>query len=200
MDSKPQTCTLPAILVLMLLGLASSDINQDKAECSNQVAVLAPCLPYAEGQAKAPTVDCCSGLKQVVDKTMKCLCLLIKDLNDPSLGLNINATFALALPSTCGVAVNLTDCISLLHLAPNSQVAKLFEGYQKLTKGNPGGVTTTPTTPSTTGNRYRGNSNTTSSSGAQKNDGGKGQKWAGIEAAFGLSIWICIIHLNFGVS
>ncbi|KAK8630186.1 hypothetical protein V6N13_078991 [Hibiscus sabdariffa] len=193
MDSKPQTCTLPAILVLMLLGLASSDINQDKAECSNQVAGLALCLPYAEGQAKAPTVDCCSGLKQVVDKTMKCLCLLIKDLNDPSLGLNINATFALALPSTCGVAVNLTDCISLLHLAPNSQEAKLFEGYQKLTKGNPGGATTT--TPSTTGN-----SSTTSSSGAQKNEGGKGQKWAGIEAAFGLSIWICIIHLNFGVS
>ncbi|KAK8559743.1 hypothetical protein V6N13_016479 [Hibiscus sabdariffa] len=191
MDSKPQTCTLPTILLLMLLGFASSDINQDKAECSNQVAGLAPCLPYAEGQAKAPTVDCCSGLKQVVDKTMKCLCLLLKDLNDPSLGLNINATFAAALPSTCGVTVNMTDCISLLHLAPNSQEAKLFEGYQKLTKGNPG-VPATTTTPSTAGNRYRGNS--TTSSDARRNDGGTGQKWAGIELNYKKFKRNCVVN------
>ncbi|GMI74276.1 glycosylphosphatidylinositol-anchored lipid protein transfer 6 [Hibiscus trionum] len=190
MESKPQASTLSTIFLLLLLGFASSDINQDKAECSNQVTGLAPCLPYVESQAKAPTVDCCSGLKQVVDNSKKCLCLLIKDIDDPSLGLNINATFAAALPATCGVTVNMTDCISLLHLAPNSQEAKLFEAYQKLTKGSPGVATTSP---STTGN-------STTSSGAQKSDGRKRQKWASIEVALGVSIWIFIIHQNFGVS
>ncbi|KAE8720830.1 xylem cysteine proteinase 1-like [Hibiscus syriacus] len=188
MESKRQAFTLSTILLLMLLGLASSDINQDKAECSNQVAGLAPCLPYVEGEAKTPTIDCCSGLKQVVDKSKKCLCVLIKDGDDPSLGIKINATLAAALPSTCRATVNMTDCISLLHLAPNSHEAKLFEGYEKLTEGHP---SVAATTPSTTGN--------STSSGAQHSDGGKGQKWAAIEMALGASLWIFVIHQSLGV-
>ncbi|KAK8504807.1 hypothetical protein V6N12_033059 [Hibiscus sabdariffa] len=104
--------TLASILLLLLLaGFASSDIDQDKAECSNQVMGLAPCIPYVDGEAKAPTIDCCSGLKQVVDKSRKCLCVLIKDGDDPRLGLKINATLAAALPSGCRATVNMTDCI-----------------------------------------------------------------------------------------
>lgn len=95
----------------MLFGLASSDVNQDKAECANQLVGLAPCLPYVGGQAKVPTVDCCSGLKTVLDKSMKCLCVLIKDKDDPSLGLKINATLAATLPNTCHAPVNMSDCI-----------------------------------------------------------------------------------------
>ncbi|KAK9002531.1 hypothetical protein V6N11_025205 [Hibiscus sabdariffa] len=111
MESKPQASTLATILLLLLLGFASSDIDQDKAECSNQVMGLAPCIPYVDGEAKAPTMDCCSGLKQVVDKSRKCLCVLIKDGDDPRLGLKINATLAAALPSGCRATVNMTDCI-----------------------------------------------------------------------------------------
>ncbi|GMJ00882.1 glycosylphosphatidylinositol-anchored lipid protein transfer 6 [Hibiscus trionum] len=188
MESKPQASTLGSIFLLLLLGFARSDVNQDKAECSNQLMGLAPCIPYVDGEAKAPTIDCCSGLKQVVDKSRKCLCVLIKDGDDPSLGLKINATLAAALPSSCRATVNMTDCISLLHLAPNSREAKLFEGYQKLTEGHPRIASTTPST--TTGN--------STSSGAEKSDGGKGKKWAGIQfaKALGVSLWIFTLHQN----
>lgn len=100
------------ILVLMLLGLASSSIEQDKAECADKVIALATCLPYVGGEAKTPTVDCCSGLKQLLDKSKKCLCLLIKDKDDPSLGLKINSTLAATLPSACHAPANISDCIS----------------------------------------------------------------------------------------
>ncbi|KAA3477853.1 protein YLS3-like [Gossypium australe] len=90
MEFKHQTSTLSLIFLLMMPGFALSDVNQDKAECSNQLVGLAPCLPYVGGEAKTPTIDCCSGLKQVLDKSKKCLCVLIKDKDDPSLGLKIN--------------------------------------------------------------------------------------------------------------
>jgi hypothetical protein len=52
------------------------------------------------------------------------LCVLVKDKDDPNLGIKINATLALSLPSVCGAThANVshcprTDChfISFLHL------------------------------------------------------------------------------------
>ncbi|KAB2015322.1 hypothetical protein E1A91_D08G017000v1 [Gossypium mustelinum] len=176
---------LPCILLItVLFGLASSDVNQDKAECKNHLMGLAPCLSFVDGEAKTPTVDCCGGLKQVLGKSKKCLCVVIRDRDDSSAGLKINATLAAALPSACRAKVNMTDCISLLHLAPNSQEAKLFEGYQKLTERNPIMATTTPsTTGKSTGN------------GAEKSGGGKGN-----EMALGASLWVfTMLLLNFGV-
>uniref|UniRef100_A0A2P2QUN7 Bifunctional inhibitor/plant lipid transfer protein/seed storage helical domain-containing protein n=1 Tax=Rhizophora mucronata TaxID=61149 RepID=A0A2P2QUN7_RHIMU len=133
MGSKNVTLSIPSILVLMLACLASSDLAQDRAECANQLASLATCLPYVGGQAKAPTLDCCSGLKQVLDKSKKCLCILIKDRDDPNLGLKINATLAATLPSSCHAPANVTECINLLHLSPSSPDAKVFAGFANLT-------------------------------------------------------------------
>ncbi|KAA3471659.1 protein YLS3-like [Gossypium australe] len=93
---------LPCILLItVLFGLASSDVNQDKAECKNHLMGLAPCLSFVDGEAKTPTVDCCGGLKQVLGKSKKCLCVVIRDRDDSSAGLKINATLAAALPSAC---------------------------------------------------------------------------------------------------
>lgn len=90
-----------SILILVLVTLCSCDINKDKEECANQLVGLATCLPYVGGQAKAPTQDCCTGLKQVIKASKKCVCILIKDRDDPSLGLKINATLGLTLPQAC---------------------------------------------------------------------------------------------------
>ncbi|GMJ07127.1 glycosylphosphatidylinositol-anchored lipid protein transfer 6 [Hibiscus trionum] len=180
MESKHQSLTLSFVLLPMLLGFAISDVNQDKAECASQLAGLAPCLPYVGGQAKAPTVDCCGGLKQVLDKSEKCLCVLLKDKDDPSLGLKIDTTLAATLPSTCRAPINLTDCVSFLHLAPNSQDAKLFEQYGKLTGGH-------ATNPAATGRPSSG-----SSSAAEKSEGGRVKRWVGVEMALGVSVWILV--------
>ncbi|KAI3917701.1 hypothetical protein MKW98_021463 [Papaver atlanticum] len=117
-------------LMVLSVGFVKSDVDKDREECATQLG-LATCLHYVGGTAKAPTPDCCTGVKQVLTTSKKCLCILIKDRNDPSLGLKINATLALGLPA-----------ISLLHLSPNSPDAKVFEDFNNIANGN-----TTASTP-----------------------------------------------------
>ncbi|KAE9601168.1 hypothetical protein Lal_00023887 [Lupinus albus] len=130
-SKRTMNLALSSTFMLLLVGFASSDINKDKAECSNQLIGLANCIPYVESQAKDPTIDCCTGLKMVIDNSKRCLCVLIKDLDDPNLGLKINASLALNLPTACHTPTNLTQCVDLLHLAPKSPEAKVFEGSDK---------------------------------------------------------------------
>lgn len=116
MESKKSSATnlaLPICIIFFIFFTSvNSDINQDRAKCANQLVGLATCLPYVSGDSKssAPTVDCCAGLKQVLKNSKECLCLLVKDRNDPSLGLKINATLALSLPEKCHAPANVSDC------------------------------------------------------------------------------------------
>lgn len=111
MGSKDVPLAFSFTLLLILVGFASSSLDQDRAECADQLVGLATCLPYVGGDAKAPTLDCCTGLKQVLQKSRKCLCILIKDRDDPNLGIKINATLALGLPSACHAPLNNTECV-----------------------------------------------------------------------------------------
>ncbi|XP_020228149.1 protein YLS3 [Cajanus cajan] len=124
------------LLLLVLVGFANSDLSKDREECADKLIGLASCVPYVGGEAKTPTIDCCSGLKVVLDESKKCICILIKDRNDPNLGIKINATLAVHLPSACHAPANISQCVDLLHLAPNSPDAKLFEGFEKSAKTN----------------------------------------------------------------
>ncbi|KAL3615404.1 hypothetical protein CASFOL_041065 [Castilleja foliolosa] len=121
-------------LILIVLAFTSSDDSKDKEECGQPLVGLATCLTYVGGTAKAPTPDCCSGLKQVLKTNKKCLCVVIKDRNDPDLGLNINATLALGLPDVCNAPANVSQCPALLNLPPNSPEAQIF--YQTGQKSN----------------------------------------------------------------
>ncbi|XP_048328673.1 non-specific lipid transfer protein GPI-anchored 6 [Ziziphus jujuba] len=190
MGSKLASVALPYMLMLVLIlfvGFGSSNIDQDKAECSDQLVGLATCLPYVGGDAKTPTLDCCTGLKQVIDKSKKCLCVLIKDRDDPNLGLKINATLALQLPTACNVPLNVTRCVDLLHLAPNSTDAKVFLEFGKSTGKN----ISTPV--------GSGNSTSSGTSGDIKSDAWRGKRWVGIDMLFGTLIWIFTPHLVFYV-
>lgn len=97
-----------------MFGLVTSDVNQDKAECTDKLIGLANCLPFVSGQSKTPTIDCCTGVKDVVNKSKRCLCILIKDHDDPNLGFSINVTLALKLPGDCKSPTNVTQCIGKL--------------------------------------------------------------------------------------
>lgn len=94
----------------LLFGFAGGDDEKDKQECTNSLVGLATCLPYVGGNTKSPTPDCCSGLKQVLKNDKKCLCLIIKDRNDPQIGININVTLALGLPTACQAPANISQC------------------------------------------------------------------------------------------
>ncbi|CAA2954789.1 YLS3 [Olea europaea subsp. europaea] len=144
MDSKyaAPMVLIECILIFFLFGPARADLAKDRAQCANQLVGLATCLPYVSGDAKAPTMDCCSGFKQVLQKSPECICILIKDRNDPSLGLKINATLALNLPTQCHAPGDISDCPTLLHLAPNSPEAKEFHDFAN--SGKKSNSTATP--------------------------------------------------------
>ncbi|KAG0487276.1 hypothetical protein HPP92_009371 [Vanilla planifolia] len=117
------------LLMAALLASQSAlgDLAKDREECAAQLVGLATCLAYVQGEAAVPTPDCCSGLKGVLARSPKCLCVLVKDRDDPSLGLKINLTRALYLPTSCGAAANISRCPELLNLPPNSPDAQVFK-------------------------------------------------------------------------
>ncbi|XP_042480287.1 non-specific lipid transfer protein GPI-anchored 14-like [Macadamia integrifolia] len=170
------------MFLLMMASWVSSDIAKDREECANQLVGLATCLPYVSGTAKVPTLDCCTGLKQVLDKNKKCLCILIKDRNDPSLGIKINATLALSLPDTCHAPANVSKCPELLHMSPSSPDAKIFEQFANSSKGS-------DTVASVIGN----NSTSSNTSGY----GGSGERRMVVEMLSGVWLWCLSLALFF---
>ncbi|XP_058744328.1 non-specific lipid transfer protein GPI-anchored 14-like [Vicia villosa] len=115
------------LLASMIIGIGMSDSSKDKQECTEQLASLATCLPYVEGEGKTPATDCCDGLKTLLKTNEKCLCLIIKDRNDPDLGgIVINVTLALNLPKVCNAPANVSRCPELLHMDPKSAEAQVF--------------------------------------------------------------------------
>ncbi|PKA58266.1 putative GPI-anchored protein [Apostasia shenzhenica] len=123
----------PAALILVVLAAAAppirvarGDVAADQAECTEQLTALLPCLGFVGGSASAPSPDCCGGVKAVVAKSYKCVCVLIRDRNDPQLGLKLNVTRAVTMPAFCNVAANISDCPRLLKLPPGSPAAKEF--------------------------------------------------------------------------
>ncbi|KAG8371746.1 hypothetical protein BUALT_Bualt13G0120100 [Buddleja alternifolia] len=192
MESKNIAPSISCILMLLLLVLfgnfAVCDIEKDKEKCANQLVGLATCLPYVSGEsnAKAPPIDCCSAFKQVVQKSPDCVCLLIKDRNDPSLGLKINATLAFTLPDRCNAHDrNISDCPALLHLPPNSPDAQVFEDFANSAKKSNTSATTTPTA---------GSSSATSAD-QSTSDGGKRKRFLEIEIVSGLLLTILAVHM-----
>ncbi|CAA2956726.1 YLS3-like [Olea europaea subsp. europaea] len=189
------------VSVLMLFGCAKSDDSKDKEECAQSLAGLATCLPYVGGTANAPTPDCCSGLKQVLKTNKKCLCVVIKDRNDPDLGLNINVTLALNLPQACSTPANISQCPALLKLPPNSPDAQVFYQFGKNSSNN------TASTPVAGGPNSTVEANPTSAPAgtsstprarAQQNSDGfcLRNKWLGLET-FGGLILLWFFSSNF---
>lgn len=107
MDSLKVLC----FMFCMMVVYVSSDITQDKKRCQNQLIGLSSCLTFASGEAKFPTPACCAELRKDLKETKLCLCVLVKDRNDPDLGFKINGTLALSLPSICRAPTNVSECL-----------------------------------------------------------------------------------------
>ncbi|KAJ4794768.1 Bifunctional inhibitor/lipid-transfer protein/seed storage 2S albumin superfamily protein [Rhynchospora pubera] len=127
---------LATVLILSTLQLRvtryvanaeSASDQTDEKDCADQMQQMASCIPYVSGTAAKPTPQCCADTETVRSTKPKCLCLLIKESTDPSLGLPINTTLALHMPDACHSDAKVSNCPSLLKLAPNSPEAKIFE-------------------------------------------------------------------------
>lgn len=121
MDPRRRALLLAVAAVAMVASTAPAgvggDFAADRAECSDTLVGLATCLTYVQEQATAtaPTPDCCAGLKTVLQSSRKCLCVLIKDRDNPNLGLKLNVTKALSLPAVCNAPANISDCPSTYY-------------------------------------------------------------------------------------
>ncbi|OIT34029.1 PREDICTED: protein YLS3-like [Nicotiana attenuata] len=115
------------MLVVTLAVAAMATIEDDEKDCADQLTTLAACIPYVSGTAKKPTAECCEDTQKVKAAKPKCLCVLIKESTDPSLGLPINTTLALQMPSACNIDAKVSDCPSILKLPADSPDAKIFK-------------------------------------------------------------------------
>ncbi|OVA20689.1 Bifunctional inhibitor/plant lipid transfer protein/seed storage helical domain [Macleaya cordata] len=181
------SCMFLIIIIVMVMGMLGvrSDMGKEREECTDQLIKLSTCLPYVGGTARAPTPECCTDLKQVLSQSKKCLCILVKDRNDPALGLNINATLALSLPHICKSPADVSKCPVLLHLAPNSPEARVFEQFADRAHGNKTGA------PSTGAQEQVSNNN----------GGSRENRWVGLGVKMigGVSIWCLTFLFILGV-
>ncbi|XP_004241629.2 non-specific lipid transfer protein GPI-anchored 14-like [Solanum lycopersicum] len=118
---------LSVFCMLMLVTLAMCTIEDDVKDCADQLGDLASCIPYVSGTAKMPTPECCEDTQKLKAAKPKCLCVLIKESTDPSLGLPINTTLALQMPAACKIDAKVSDCPSLLKIPADSPDAKIFK-------------------------------------------------------------------------
>lgn len=104
-------------IVLALTGTITASLEDDEKECAEQMTELAACIPFVSGTAKQPTKECCDDTNKVRNAKPKCLCVLIKESSDPSMGLPINTTLALQMPAACNIDAKVSDCpCNLLYI------------------------------------------------------------------------------------
>ncbi|KAF3657372.1 putative non-specific lipid-transfer protein-like protein-like [Capsicum annuum] len=77
-------------------------VAQSSDDCTNVLISMSPCLNYITGNSTAPSSGCCTQLGTVVKNNPSCLCQVLNG-GASNLGLNINQTQALALPTACKV-------------------------------------------------------------------------------------------------
>ncbi|CAM0877009.1 unnamed protein product [Alopecurus aequalis] len=154
------------LVAVSLVGLACADFAADRAECADQLMGLATCLTYvqATSTARSPTPDCCSGFKTVLGASKKCMCVLVKDRDEPALGLKINVERAMNLPSVCSIQATFSDCPKILGMAPDSKEAEIFKQYGIEHEGK----NATGNTPAAAATGTTGGKNTDAMSGAER--------------------------------
>ncbi|VAI38459.1 hypothetical protein VPH35_093345 [Triticum aestivum] len=136
---------LMTLVVAAVAGLAGADFAADKAECADKLMGLATCLTYVQltATARTPTPDCCSGFRQVLGTSKRCMCILVKDRDEPALGIKVNITRAMNLPSVCNIAATFSDCPKIINMSPDSKEAEIFKQYAREHEGK-NAATTSP--------------------------------------------------------
>ncbi|CAA0832661.1 Bifunctional inhibitor/lipid-transfer protein/seed storage 2S albumin superfamily protein [Striga hermonthica] len=114
------------IVVLAVTGTIISVEDEEKA-CAEQLTKLAACIPFVSGTTKQPSKECCDDTSKLKASQPQCLCVLIKQSSDPSMGLPINTTLALQMPAACNIDAKVSDCPSLLNIPADSPEAKIFK-------------------------------------------------------------------------
>ncbi|KAK4478101.1 hypothetical protein RD792_017366 [Penstemon davidsonii] len=111
--------------------------------CTSVLISMASCLNYIQGSDSTPPTSCCTSLANVVQNQPQCLCTIVNG-GGGSLGVSINQTRALGLPTTCNVK---TPPVSRCNAANGPAMSPVGSPAN-----SPYGSPTSPTSPSVSGN------------------------------------------------
>ncbi|CAH8261444.1 unnamed protein product [Arabidopsis lyrata] len=90
------------VFLTVFMAVMSSTRVSAQSSCTNVLISLAPCLNYITGNSTSPTQQCCRQLGSVVQSSPACLCQVLNG-GGSQLGINVNQTQALGLPTACNV-------------------------------------------------------------------------------------------------
>ncbi|WOH01705.1 hypothetical protein DCAR_0521090 [Daucus carota subsp. sativus] len=100
------------VLLAIVIVAAGITMSSAQSSCSTVIISLSPCLDYVTGNSSTPSSGCCTQFATVVRSQPQCLCQVING-GSSSLGINLNQTQALALPSACKVETPpISHCIA----------------------------------------------------------------------------------------
>ncbi|CAN4098168.1 unnamed protein product [Withania somnifera] len=91
---------LAVVMVLIVTIFGNGALAQ--SSCMTTLVGLSPCLNYVSGNSSTPSSSCCTSLSSVVQSNPQCLCVLVNG-GGSNLGIAINQTLALGLPSACNL-------------------------------------------------------------------------------------------------
>ncbi|XP_052194791.1 non-specific lipid transfer protein GPI-anchored 11-like isoform X2 [Diospyros lotus] len=99
--AKMMTTVFFAVVTIWTAG---TDAAAAAADCSSLVMNMVDCLSFVTSGSTVNTPEgtCCSGLKTVLKSDAQCLCDAFK--NSAQLGVTLNVSKALSLPTACHVA------------------------------------------------------------------------------------------------
>ncbi|KAH0663611.1 non-specific lipid-transfer protein-like protein At2g13820 [Solanum tuberosum] len=89
-------------LVMVLIVAINWNGALAQSSCMTTLVGLSPCLNYVSGNSSTPSSSCCTSLSSVVQSNPQCLCVLVNG-GGSNLGIAINQTLALGLPSACNL-------------------------------------------------------------------------------------------------
>ncbi|GFP84056.1 non-specific lipid-transfer protein-like protein at2g13820 [Phtheirospermum japonicum] len=160
----PKGIIVGTLLVFVLAIVSKGALAQ--SGCTSVLIGMASCLSYVSGSASTPSTSCCSALANVVQTQPWCLCVIASGDGGGSLGVSINQTLALGLPSVCNVETPPVSRCNAANGPAMSPVGSPESSPPESADGSPA----SPTSPSVTGSKTTPSSGTTSNGSTTKNN------------------------------
>lgn len=101
-----RTVSILLFVLVVILNMGHESVGQSGG-CTTALISLSSCLSYItdgdDNTGSTPPSSCCSRLASVVQSQPQCLCSALNGGAAASLGVTINQTRALALPTACNL-------------------------------------------------------------------------------------------------
>jgi len=112
-------------VVLVIMSVLCAGAAALSSTCETVLVSLSPCLNYIDGNSSTPSSGCCTQFATVVSSEPRCLCEVLNG-GASSLGVPINQTKALTLPTACKV-----------HTPPISRCNGKIKRFTQITHNHP---------------------------------------------------------------